>query len=327
MTFMLDERTVQLIVPDDLEEPVRLDQFLTAELSEQFDHLTRTRIQKLIQEGKVIVDAKPGKAGTRMRGGESIKLTVPADVPLQLPAQDIPLDVVFEDEHLIVVNKPTGMVTHPGAGVQTGTLVNALLFHCGTTLSGISGVLRPGIVHRLDKDTSGLLVVAKNDLAHQSLAAQIKAKSAGRAYLALLEGMPKQLEGVVDQPIGRHPIDRKKMAVIATGRPAKTHYKVEKHWHKFCLLKAVLETGRTHQIRVHMTTLGSPVVGDIVYNKKSTGTLEARQRLGLSGHALHATYLSFLHPVTQQLLEFEAALPGDFQMLLDRLDAGEFQRV
>jgi len=319
---MDEERRLEIEVPEEFEESCRLDQYLTAELALQFEFLTRTRIQKLIAAGKVSVNEKPAKAGAKLRGGEVIAITVPADVRLEIKAEDIPLEIIFEDSDLVVVNKPAGMVTHPGAGVQQGTLVNALMYHCGASLSGISGVLRPGIVHRLDKDTSGVLVVAKNDRAHQSLAKQIKDKDAGRKYRALLEGIPEQMQGSVDKPIGRHPVDRKKMAILTDGRVAKTHFSVLRHWHKFCLVEAVLETGRTHQIRVHMASLGCPVVGDIVYNNRATGTPEARRRLGLKGHALHAAYLSFLHPITAVLLEFEASLPPDFNQLLERLDAG-----
>lgn len=317
---------LEIVVPEELASPTRLDQFLTAELSHEFAHLNRTRVQKLIAEGQVQVDEKPGKAGLRLHGGEVLQVVVPADVPLDLQAEDIPLDIVFEDEHLAVINKQAGMVTHPGAGVMHGTLVNALLHHCRSTLSGIQGVLRPGIVHRLDKDTSGLLVVAKNDRAHQSLAAQIKSKQARRHYLALLEGDLKLESGEVNEPIGRHPVERKKMAVVESGRQARTHYKVLRHWHKFCLIEALLDTGRTHQIRVHMNSLGAPVVGDIVYNRKTTGTSESRARLGLKGHALHAAYLSFSHPVTGALLEFEAPLPPDIQRLIDQLDEGKLLR-
>jgi 23S rRNA pseudouridine1911/1915/1917 synthase len=183
-------------------------------------------------------------------------------------------------------------------------------------------VLRPGIVHRLDKDTSGLLVVAKNDRAHHLLAGQIKEKSARRQYLALLEGALPADAGVVDKPIGRHPVDRKKMAIVENGRNARTHYQMMKHWHKFCLVEATLETGRTHQIRVHMASLNCPVVGDIFYNRKSTGTPEARHRLGLTGHALHAAKLSFIHPGSNQQMQFKADLPADFQRLIERLDEG-----
>ncbi|HEY9789243.1 MAG TPA: RluA family pseudouridine synthase, partial [Candidatus Obscuribacterales bacterium] len=281
---MIEEQKLELLVPEEMEDPIRLDQYLAAELSGQLADFTRSRIQKLIDEGKVEVDEKPGKAGAKLRGGEAITIVVPADVPLEVKAQEIPLNIVFEDADLIVVNKPAGMVTHPGAGVTEGTLVNALLYHCGSSLSGISGVLRPGIVHRLDKDTSGLLVVAKSNRAHHALAEQIKRKDARRIYQAILEGVPAAEQGTVDKPIGRHPVERKKMAITESGRNARTHWQVLRHWHKFCLVKCTLDTGRTHQIRVHMNSLGTPVVGDIVYNRKTTGTPEARRRLGLAGH-------------------------------------------
>ncbi len=317
---MTEERIIDIEVPEEIEPPVRLDQYLTAELAAQFDHLSRSRIQKLITDGQVTVAGKPAKAGLKLSGGEQIIVTVPADVRLEVRAENLPLDIIYEDADLVVVNKATGMVTHPGAGTQEGTLVNALMYHCGESLSGISGVLRPGIVHRLDKDTSGLLVVAKNDRAHHSLAQQIKDKDACRHYLALLEGSLAQETGTVDKPIGRHPVDRLKMAVVENGRQARTHYVLLKHWHKFNLIKATLETGRTHQIRVHMASLNCPVVGDIVYNNKTTGSLDARRRLGLIGQALHAANLSFTHPTSGVLLEFEAPLPPDFRQLLERLD-------
>jgi 23S rRNA pseudouridine1911/1915/1917 synthase len=323
---MNEECRLEIIVPEELDAPTRLDQFLTGELAQDFQHLNRTRIQKLIADGQVQVDDKPAKAGIRLRGGEVVQVVVPADIPLDLQAENIPLDIVFEDESLAVINKCAGMVTHPGAGVAHGTLVNALLYHCRETLSGIQGVLRPGIVHRLDKDTSGLLVVAKNDRAHQSLAEQIKSKSAKRRYIAVLEGDLQCKSGFVDEPIGRHPVERKKMAIVDGGRQARTHYRVLRHWHKFCQIEALLDTGRTHQIRVHMNSLGAPVVGDIVYNRKTTGTLEARKRLGLVGHALHAAYLSFRHPTSAALLEFEAPLPPDLERLIEKLDSGKLPR-
>jgi 23S rRNA pseudouridine1911/1915/1917 synthase len=318
---MNEERRITLKVSEDGELPVRLDQYLTSELASQFEHFTRSRIQKLIDEGKVLVGEKQGKSGLKLRGGEDVSIVIPADVSLALKAQDIPLDIVFEDSDLVVVNKPVGMVTHPGAGVTEGTLVNALLHHCGASLSGISGVLRPGIVHRLDKDTSGLLVVAKNDNAHHKLAEQIKSKTASRKYIALLEGSLQNDSGLVDKPIGRHPVQRKKMAVVVTGREAQTHYEVLFRFDKYTKIKATLKTGRTHQIRVHMASLNCPVVGDLLYNTKQTGSEAARKKLGLSGHALHAAYLSFIHPSTQRLLEFEAPLPPDFESLLARLQA------
>jgi 23S rRNA pseudouridine1911/1915/1917 synthase len=293
----------------------RLDVFL----SEQLEGFTRSRLQKLIDQGLVKVSGEIAKAGMKLKGGEVISLVVPPDVPATAAAQEIPLDIVFEDKYLAVINKPVGMVTHPGAGVSDGTLVNALLHHCEGELSGISGVLRPGIVHRLDKDTSGLLVVAKEDKTHQGLSEQIRDKTARRVYLAVLEGVMKSDGGTIDKPIGRHPVRRKEMAVVSTGRKAVSHFEVLRRSHKYTLVKVSLETGRTHQIRVHMASLGFPVVGDIVYNRKQTGNEAARAKLGLKGHALHAVELSFTHPVTGRLLQFEAPLPPEFQRLIDTI--------
>ncbi len=295
--------------------PVRLDVYLCHHLP----GFSRSRIQKLIEAGLVTVSARAAKASRQLGGGELLVISVPADEPPEVAAQDIPLEIIFQDDYLAVLNKPTGMVTHPGAGVSSGTLVNALLHHLGGRLSGISGVLRPGIVHRLDKDTSGLLVVAKEDRAHRHLAEQIRAKTARRVYLALVEGSLPRDKGTIDKPVGRHPTRRKEMAIVPTGRHAVTHYEVVRRWPAYTLVKAALETGRTHQIRVHMADLGCPVVGDIVYNRKRTGSPGARARLGLKGHALHAAYLSFTHPVTGSLLEFEARLPEDLQKLLESL--------
>jgi 23S rRNA pseudouridine1911/1915/1917 synthase len=307
-------------VEDELESEPRLDQYLCMRLQEdKSQSYSRSRIQKLIDDGKVLVDNKAGKASFRLSGGELISIELPEPLLLELKAEDIPIDIAFEDDSLIVINKEAGRVVHPGAGVHEGTLVNALLKHCAGNLPGINGTVRPGIVHRLDKDTSGLLVVAKTDRAMISLASQISSREAKRIYLALLEGALPNDSGVVDKPIGRHKTDRKRMAIIETGRAAQTHFQVLQTWHKYTLVKASLKTGRTHQIRVHMQSLNCPVVGDIVYNKKSTGSLAARKKLGLVGHALHATYLSFRHPETGLLLEFEAKLPIDFQHLIDSL--------
>jgi 23S rRNA pseudouridine1911/1915/1917 synthase len=293
----------------------RLDVFL----SENLEGFTRSRLRKLIEQGLVKVSGEIAKAGMKLKGGEVISLVVPADVPATAEAQEIPLDIVFEDKYLAVINKPVGMVTHPGAGVSQGTLVNALLHHCRGELSGISGVLRPGIVHRLDKDTSGLLVVAKEDKTHQGLSEQIRDKTARRVYLAVLEGVMKSDGGIIDKPIGRHPVRRKEMAVVSTGRKAVSHFEVLRRSSKYTLVKVALETGRTHQIRVHMASLGFPVVGDIVYNRKQTGNEAARTKLGLKGHALHAVELSFTHPVTGRLLQFEAPVPPEFQRLIDTI--------
>ncbi|MBX9720120.1 MAG: RluA family pseudouridine synthase [Candidatus Obscuribacterales bacterium] len=310
---------IEIEVENDLDELPRLDQYLSAKLGSMEKHFSRSRVQKLIDEGAVTVDDKAAKASLRLNGGELIQIEIPELQELELKAQDIPINIVYEDDALIVINKNAGMVVHPGAGVHDGTLVNALLKHCEGKLAGINGTIRPGIVHRIDKDTSGLLVVAKTDNAHTSLSSQISSKEAKRVYLALLEGTPAQSSGLIDKAVGRHKTDRKKMAVSETGRSAQTHFEVLSQWPKFCLIKASLKTGRTHQIRVHMASINCPVVGDIVYNKKSTGTEAARKKLGLIGQALHATYLCFRHPDTGQLLEFEAKLPDDFQTLIDSL--------
>jgi 23S rRNA pseudouridine1911/1915/1917 synthase len=314
MQSKMVERAFRIEV-DELTDAWRLDQYLVQFLAEE--EVSRSRIQKLIAEGLVLVDGKPSKPAARLSGGEQLSVTLPAGIELKIEAENIPLDVVFEDEHLIVVNKPAGMVTHPGAGVQAGTLVNALLFHCGSSLSGISGVLRPGIVHRLDKDTSGLLVVAKTDRSHHWLAEAIEHRRVKRQYLAVLEGIPAVPAATIDKPIGRHKTDRKKMAVVEGGRRAVTHYQVIREGSKWCLAEVNLETGRTHQIRVHMASIGTPVVGDIVYNRRSTGSEQSRRKLGLAGHALHAQRLSFTHPVTGRQMQLEAPLPADLKNLCE----------
>ena len=310
------EEQIQFVVEGELEDEPRLDQYLSRRFGDTF---SRSRIQKLIDDAKVLVKGRPGKASLRLSGGELIEITVPEPVELELKAQAIPINIVYEDESLLVIDKKAGLVVHPGAGVNEGTLVNALLAHCKGQLPGIGGTVRPGIVHRLDKDTSGLLVVAKTEAAQKSLSAQIAAREAKRVYLALLEGLPESDSGLVDKPIARHKSDRKKMAIDRDGRSAQTQFEVLRRWHKFCLIKATLKTGRTHQIRVHMASLNCPVVADIVYNKKSTGSEAARKKLGLKGHALHATYLSFRHPASGLLLEFESKLPEEFQDLIDSL--------
>ncbi len=293
----------------------RLDFFITKALPD----LSRAQVQKLIDAELVKVNGDVAKASLKLKGGEVIVVRVPPNEPLDLQPEAIPLDVVYEDEFLIVINKAVGMVTHPGAGTRSGTLVNALLHHCRGTLSGISGVERPGIVHRLDKDTSGLLVVAKEDLTHRELAKQLAERTVKRTYYALVEGLVKNDSGTVDKPIGRHPVRRKEMAVVDNGRTAVTHYKVVERYRNFTLLELNLQTGRTHQIRVHMAHLGYPVVGDLVYNRKSSGSEKARSKHGLIGHALHAARLSFIHPKTGSALEFKAPLPADYQKLLDSL--------
>lgn len=322
MTVTDDQSFIELLVDDATDDEntlpiksVRLDQYVALKVP----NLSRSRIQQLIEDEAILVDSKPTKASLKLRGGEQITITLPDPVELDLKPEDVPLEVVYQDEYLAVINKPAGMVTHPGAGVYSGTLVNALLHHMRGSLSGISGTIRPGIVHRLDKDTSGLLVIAKEDTTHRHLAEQIKAKTAHRRYIALLEGVMNEDKGVVDRPIGRHPTKRKQMAVVTNGRQAVSAFQVLKRFSRYTLVAVDLKTGRTHQIRVHMASLGFPVVGDLLYNTKSTGNLTARQKLGLIGHGLHAAHLSFTHPITGMVLEFEARLPDDFQALLESI--------
>ena len=293
----------------------RLDQYLVEHLT----NITRSHIQKLIADGMVSVDGEKAKAAHRLKDGQKLVVSLPPPKPLEIIAEDIPLEILYEDQYLAVVNKPAGMITHPGAGADTGTLVHALMHHMRGSLSGISGTMRPGIVHRLDKDTSGILVIAKQDVAHQSLAKQIQAKIAKRTYLAVLEGKLAADEGTVDAALGRHPNNRTKMAIVDNGRKAVSHYRVLNRSDSFVLAEVQLETGRTHQIRVHMVSLNCPVVADLVYNAKTTGTPAYRKRWGLLGHALHAYKLSFFHPVSGELLEFEARPPDDMQKLINRL--------
>ena len=288
---------------------VRLDRFLAAELPE----LSRSHLQNLIKQGQVLVNGIPAtKSGQNLVGGELVELTLPDAEEVPLIAENIPLDIYYEDTDIIVVNKPQGLVVHPAAGHQSGTLVNALLGHCGD-LSGINGQIRPGIVHRLDKDTSGLLVAAKNDAAHIGLAEQWSDHSVKRIYHALLHGVMKENSGIVDAPIGRHPRDRKKMAIETThGRDAVTNYRVLQRLPDFTYCECELKTGRTHQIRVHLAHIGHPVLGDPTYGPK-------KPPLKLDGQVLHAKTLGFKHPCTGEYLEFDSPLPDYFQQLLEEL--------
>jgi 23S rRNA pseudouridine1911/1915/1917 synthase len=313
-----DESVIELTVQGDVGNKNRLDQYL----AEAVASLSRARVQKLIDDQAVLVNGETQKASFRLKDGDKISLCVPPPEVLEAKPENISLKVIFEDEHLIVIDKAAGMVTHPGAGVSGGTLVNAVLFHSAGSLSSIGGVIRPGIVHRLDKDTSGLIVVAKSDLAHASLSQQLKLKTARRSYVAICEGSPREEAGTIETYIGRHPVRRKQMAVLkegAGGRLAVTHYKIVKRFSKYTFVSLELETGRTHQIRVHMAHLGAPVAGDLVYNSKSSGNIEWRHKQGLVGHALHAQKLALIHPATGLLLEFESAPPQDFEALLKRL--------
>ena len=281
----------------------RLDKWLQLQLPD----MTRSAVQKLIEQGNVTRNGMTVSKNGKGNAGDVIEVIVPQPKPLEVTAQDIPLDILYEDNDLLVVNKPKGMVVHPAAGNDDGTLVNALLHHCGDSLSGINGIIRPGIVHRIDKDTSGLLIVAKNDIAHQGLAQQIKEHSFTRIYEAVVYGNMKREEGTVDAPIGRHPTDRKRMAVTdKNSRNAVTHYKVLKRYDGFTHVQLKLETGRTHQIRVHMSYLGYPLIGDFLCNPDFS--LTKRQ-------ALHACQLKFEHPITKEQLCFTAPLPADMQML------------
>ena len=294
-------------VGTDLTKSERIDRFLAHHLND----LSRSRIQSLIDEGYVTVnDLLCDNKKDLIKVGDRIQIITPAATPLNLVAQDIPLDVLYEDEHLVVINKPAGLVVHPAAGHSDGTLVNALLAHC-TELSGINGTQRPGIVHRLDKNTSGVMVVAKSDRAHQDLQAQIQAKTARREYLGIVRGVPKSESGVIEAPIARHKSDRKKMAVIENGRKAITHWQISERLGHYTLVKFDLETGRTHQIRVHSAYMGWAIAGDPVYGYPNK---EVSQYL--SGQALHAWRLTFTHPVSGELIENIAPLPTGFEKLL-----------
>jgi len=279
-------------------------------LAEAFPDLTRSHIQSLIKEERILVNGESVKNKYQVKSGDRIEVQDLKTQPIALEPEDIPLDIVYEDEDVIVVNKPQGMVVHPAAGHPNHTLVNALLFH--SPLATINGEFRPGIVHRIDKDTSGLLMVAKNDHAQQSLSAQLKAKTNTRLYIALVHGNIKEDEGKIDAPIGRSPKDRKKQAIVADGRPAVTHFKVLKRYGEYTLIQCQLETGRTHQIRVHLKYIGHPVAGDPLYGPRKT--------LKGKGQFLHASVLGFRQPTTNKYLEFEAPLPAIFKKTLERLD-------
>ena len=281
---------------------IRIDRFI----AENADGLTRSAVQKLIEDNNITVNGIFPSKNLKLKFGDEIIVDIPKPEPCEAVPENIPLDIVFEDDDLLVVNKPRDMVVHPATGNYSGTLVNALLYHCGDSLSGINGVLRPGIVHRIDKDTSGLLIVAKNDFSHNLLAEQIKEHSFTRKYQAVVVGNVKDDSGTINAPIGRHPTDRKKMAVTAkNSRNAVTHYKVIARYNGYTHVELTLETGRTHQIRVHMAYIGHPVAGDPVYGSKKYITK-------LNGQCLHAYYISFVHPRTNQTLSFSAPLPEYF---------------
>jgi 23S rRNA pseudouridine1911/1915/1917 synthase len=287
----------------------RLDVFVV----EHCPELSRSHVQKLIEQGMVLVDGAQRKANYKLRGTEEVQVSVPEAEPITAAPEDIPLDILYEDKDIIVVNKARGMVVHPASGVYSGTLVNALLHHC-QDLSGINGEIRPGIVHRLDKDTSGVMVCAKNDTAHLDLAEQIRTKTAHRTYWAIVHGNIKEEAGIIKGDIGRHPTDRKKMAIVReNGKPAVTHFKVLERFGEYTLVECKLETGRTHQIRVHMTSIGHPLVNDPKYGPKKSSPF------AIQGQALHSLQLTLTHPVTKEKMTFTAPVPSDMEKILTGL--------
>ena len=287
----------------------RIDKYL----SEQLEDMTRSHIQKLIKENMVRVNGMAVKSNFKLSASDQIEVEIPELKEPDILPENIPLDILYEDQDILVVNKPKGMVVHPAPGHYTGTLVNAIMYHCKDNLSGINGVMRPGIVHRIDMDTTGSLLICKNDRAHQALAEQLKEHSITRKYHAIVHGRLKEDEGTIDKPIGRHPIDRKKMSIHCTnGREAITHYRVLKRFQQFTYIECQLETGRTHQIRVHMSSIGHPILGDQVYGP-------AKCPYKLQGQTLHAKVLGITHPTTGEYMEFDAPLPDYFQGLLEKM--------
>lgn len=291
-------------------ENMRLDAYIAS----QKENISRTNIQRLIEEGNILVNGQKKKISYKVQIGDNIEINIPEAKETDIKAEDIPLEVAYEDRDIIVVNKPKGMVVHPANGNPDGTLVNAIMNICKGSLSGIGGEIRPGIVHRLDKDTSGLLIVAKNDLAHINMSTQIKNREVKKIYIALVKGNINENEATINMPIGRSTKDRKKMAVRKEGKEAVTHFKVLKRYGDYTLLKIKIDTGRTHQIRVHMAEIGHPVVGDMVYSK-------GKNEFGVEGQMLHAISLDFKHPITGKEMHLEADLPEYFKNVLNELDS------
>ena len=292
----------------ELENGERIDKFLSNEMAD----FSRSYIQKIIKDGHVSVNGKKVKANYKVTYDDVVTVEIPDLVEPNIVPENIPLDIIYEDQDILIVNKPKGMVVHPAAGHYSGTLVNALMYHCGDSLSGINGVMRPGIVHRIDMDTTGSLLVCKNDVSHQKLAEQLKEHSIQRVYHAIVHGNVKDDEGIIDAPIGRHPIDRKKMSINhQNGREAVTHYKVIERFGDYTYIQCKLETGRTHQIRVHMSSLRYPLLGDQVYGPQKCP-------FKLQGQTLHAKILGIVHPTTNEYMEFDAPLPEYFEKLLQR---------
>ena len=287
----------------------RLDRYVT----EQNAEITRTAVQRLIDEKNILVNGKEQKASYKVNENDVVEVEIPEPKKIEIKAENIPIEVIYEDSDIVVVNKPKGMVVHPGNGNLDGTLVNAIMAKCEGSLSGIGGEIRPGIVHRIDKDTSGLLIVAKNDKAHVNLSEQIKAHKVKKTYIALVRGVVRENEATIDMPIGRSKTDRKKMAVCKDGKNAVTHIKVLKRWEHYTLLQVNIETGRTHQIRVHLSYIGYPIIGDYTYSN-------GKNEFGVVGQCLHAQKLEFKHPTTNKIMELEAPLPEYFQEIIQKLD-------
>ena len=296
------------VIVNENDKGKRLDIYI----AENFNELSRTMIKKLIESNNVLVNDKSEKVSYKVQANDNISIDVPEAKETKLKAQEIPLDIIYEDSDIIVVNKPKGMVVHPANGNPDGTLVNAILSICKNSLSGIGGELRPGIVHRLDKDTSGLIIVAKNDKAHINMSEQIKERNVKKTYIALVRGNVPEEEATINMPIGRSTKDRKKMAVTKNGKQAITHFKVLKRYSKYTLLEIKIETGRTHQIRVHMAEIGYPVVGDVVYSN-------GKNEFGIEGQMLHAYKLEFMHPITNKHMELTAPLLQYFEEILKKL--------
>ena len=304
---MLEEYTVE-----ESQSGMRLDKFLT----EIYPDQTRSFLQKLVKSGEIKVNGKPViKAGFVVEGGDQVSASIPTPQAVEIEAENIPLDILYEDADVLIVNKPKGMVVHPSAGHYSGTLVNAIMYHCADSLSGINGEIRPGIVHRIDMDTTGALIICKNDAAHVDIAEQIKEHTVTRRYRGIVCGVVKEDEGTIEGAIGRHPTQRKKMAINEkNGKPAITHYKVLQRFAKYTYMEFRLDTGRTHQIRVHMASIGHPLLGDELYGNPKNLAMK-----GLQGQTLHAMVIGFVHPTTHEYMEFEAPLPEYFQNLLQKL--------